>query len=188
VGILDAVVAIDLPEIDVTLGEWDYTIPALPAARWLVAVLSPQGGAIVPGLLEVQDRRDIWADFARGAFDEQELAEVERDALQAAAGRPWWEADRLIRTAFTSQSWPIVSGEMTHRGINLHAISLSSWLNWVYVLVINRCKDDAERSKFEAQLQAIPAGVTPDDLPETDEDMASAFMAAMGEQEALFGA
>jgi hypothetical protein len=186
VGTLDPLVAIDQPEIDVTLGEWDYTIPALPAARWLVAVLSPKGGAIVPGLLEFQDRSDIWADFAAGRFDVDELAAVERDALAAAAGRPWWEADRLVRAAFNTESWPIVSGEMTHRGINLHAISLSSWLNWVYTLVVNRCKDDAERSKFEAQLQAIPAGVEPEEAI-GDEDLGAAFMAAMGEQEALFG-
>jgi hypothetical protein len=183
---LDPLVSLTPPQIDVDLGDWTYTIPALPAADWLVAVLSPNGGAIVPGLLRVQDRRDIWADYAAGAWSEEELLEVEREALAAASGRPWWEADRLIRSAFSSDSWPIVSGEMIHRGIDVHTISLAGWLNWIFVLVISRCKDDAERSKFEAQLRAIPAGVTPEQLAESEEDMAAAFMAAMGEQETIF--
>lgn len=183
---LDPLVAIDIPEVEVDLGEWSYTVPKLPAGRWLVAVLNPQGGSIVPGLLALQDRRDVWADYALGAFTEEELADAERDALEAAAGRPWWEADRLIRSAFTTESWPIISGEMTHRGIDVHVVSLSAWLNWVYMLVVSRCKDDAERTKFEGQLKMPPVGVSPDEI-ESDEDVAAAFMAAFNEQGTLDG-
>lgn len=182
---VDPLVALDLPEIEIDVGEWTYVIPALPAARWLVAVTLGKGGGIVPGLLAEQDRRDVWADFADAKVDAEEIADAEREALAAAAGRPWWEADRLIRSAFTTESWPVISGEMTHRGINVHAISLSGWLNWVYMLIVSRCKDDAERSKFEAQLQAIPAGVKPEDVADSDEELAATFMAAMAEQEHL---
>lgn len=181
---MDPLVALHLPEIDVTLGQYDYTIPALPAAVWLTAVLAEQGGAIVPGLLGQQDQDDIWADYADEGWTPEELADVERDALGAAAGRPWWEADRLIRSAFTSESWPIISGEMTHRGIDVHAISLSGWLNWVFVLIVTRCKDDAERTLFESRLSMPPPSVKAEELYDED-DAGAAFLAAMNEAASL---
>lgn len=183
---MDPTVALILPEVDVDLGDSTYTIPALPAARWLVAVTWPEGGSIVPGLLCDQDQRDVWAEFADDRFTPEDLVAVEREALEAAAGRPWWEADRLIRSAFSTDSWPIVSGEMTHRGINVHEISLSGWLNWLFVLIITRCKDDAERSMFESKLKMPPAGVPVEELYDED-DAAAAFMAAMSEAATMGG-
>jgi hypothetical protein len=181
---VDPLVALHLPQIDVSLGAYDYTIPALPAAAWLEAVLSTEGGSIVPGLLNEQDRDDVWADFADDAWTAEELAEVERDALGAAAGRPWWEADRLIRSAFTSDAWPIISGEMTHRGVDVHTISLSGWLNWVFLLIVTRCKDDAERTMFESRLSMPPPSVKVEELYD-EEDAGAAFLAAMNEAAAL---
>lgn len=181
---MDPLVALDLPLVDVSLGDYDYTIPALPAAAWLAAVLAPNGGAIVPGLLCEQDRNDVWADFADERWTPEELLEVERDALGAAAGRPWWEADRLIRSAFTDESWPIISGEMTHRGVDVHAISLSGWLNWVFVLIVTRCKDDAERTLFESRLRMPPPSVKAEELYDED-DAGAAFLAAMNEAASL---
>ncbi len=183
---MDPSVALVLPQVDVDLGDSTYTIPALPAAAWLVAVTAEEGGSIVPGLLCEQDRRDVWADFADEAFTVEELAEVEREALGAAAGRPWWEADRLIRSAFSSDSWPIVSGEMTHRGIDVHTISLSGWLNWLFVLIVTRCKDDAERTMFESKLKMPPAGTPVEELYDEDE-AAAAFLAAMNEAASMGG-
>jgi hypothetical protein len=181
---VDPLVALHLPQVDISLGKYDYTIPALPAAPWLQAVLAAEGGAIVPGLLTEQDRNDVWADFADDGWTAEELAEVEREALGAAAGRPWWEADRLIRSAFTKESWPIISGEMTHRGIDVHTISLSGWCNWVFLLIVTRCKDDAERTLFESRLQMPPPSVKAEDLYD-EEDAGAAFLAAMNEAAAL---
>lgn len=184
---MDVLAGLYQTEVTVELGEWQYTIPALPASEWIAAVTAPNGGAIVPGLLNATDRTDAWRDFVQGGFDEQELAEVERDALEAAAGRPWWEADRLIRSLVDPENWPTVHGELMLRGLDLEALPLAAALNAVYALIRKMIShDEAALARFDTGLKAIPAGIKPEDVYDQAE-AADDFLSAMAEQQQLFG-
>jgi len=100
--------------------------------------------------------------------------------LTAAAGRPWWEADRLIRSS--GASWHIIGGELTRLGVNLGAESLAAVLNAIYVVCV-RTMDEKERSKFDIDLRLPPVGVEGVTAEEMYDQRAaeSAFMALMGQ-------
>lgn len=182
-----SVVVVRPVEVYVTVGEWEYEIPPLPAADWFAAVLAEDGGAIVPGLLCAADRKDIWADFLSGAVAAEDVAEVERAALTAAAGRPWWQADRLIRNTMADENRAILFGELMLRGLRLEEISLAAALDAIYALVRRLLShDEPALARFEAGLAVIPAGVPVEELQEETTDEAE-FMAMMQEQAQMFG-
>jgi hypothetical protein len=184
---MDALVGLRPAAVDVVLGDYAYTIPELPAADWIAAVLAEDGGAIVPGLLNVADRRLIWGDFARGGFSAEELAAVERDALAAVAGRPWWEADRLVRSLAAPDNLPTIHGELMLRGLDLERITFAAALNAVYAMVRKLLShDEAALARFDTGLKAVPPGVAIEELYD-QEEAAEDFLAAMAEQQQMFG-
>lgn len=183
----DPSVGLQPVEIIVELAGYEYVIPPLPAVEWLTAVLADDGGRIVPGLLERADQSAIWLDFVNGAFDGEELATVERAALEVAAGRPWWEADRLIRNLMEPGNRAVLYGELMLRGLDLQRLSLSAALDAIYALIRRLIShDEAALARFDAGLSAIPAGVKAEELEEqttTEEE----FAAMMLEQQQMFG-
>lgn len=184
---MDPLVGLRPTEVVVELAGYEYTIPALPASDWLTAVIAEGGGQIVPGLLNAADRGFVWQDYARVAFTPEELAEVERDALGAAAGRPWWEADRLIRSLVAPDNFPTLHGELMLRGLSFETLSLSAALNAVYALVRKMIShDEAALARFDAGLKAIPPGVAIEEVYD-QEEAAADFLAAMAEEQAMFG-
>lgn len=180
---MDPLVGLRPVEVIVELGEYEYTIPPLPAADWIAAVLTTDGGSIVPGLLNAADQRDVWSAFVVGDFDGDELADVERAALEVAAGRPWWEADRLVRSLAAQENWPTLHGELMLRGLDLAVLPLAAALNAIYALIRKMIShDEAALARFDANLAYIPPGVDVETLPTTDEDD---FRAMMLEQQQM---
>jgi hypothetical protein len=180
---VDPLVGLRPVEVIVELGDYEYTIPPLPAADWIAAVLTTDGGSIVPGLLNATDQRDVWTAFVLGEIDGDELAEVERAALEVAAGRPWWEADRLIRNLAAQENWPTLHGELMLKGLDLAVLPLAAALNAIYALIRRLIShDEPALARFDANLAMIPAGVDPAELPATDEDE---FRAMMLEQQQM---
>jgi hypothetical protein len=174
----DPIAALRPVEVDVQLGGWEYTIPALPASAWIRATLEADGGAIVPGLLAAaQDRSSIWTDYARGDVSKEEIAEAARDALEAVAGRPWWEASRLITGAAHQDAWAAVSGELFARGVDLDKMSLGAFLNAVYATAVRNGTKE-EREKLDFELKRIPPEVGEEAYDEAEEE--AAFMRDFG--------
>lgn len=184
---VDPTVGLQPLEIIVDLGGYEYTIPPLPAVDWLAAVLAEDGGRIVPGLLNAADKAAIWLDFVNGEFDGDELAGVERAALEVAAGRPWWEADRLARSLMEPGNRAILYGELMLRGLDLERLSLSAALDAIYALIRRLIShDEAALARFDAGLAVIPPGVSAAELEDqvTTEDE---FAAMMLEHQQMFG-
>jgi hypothetical protein len=176
---VDAGAALRPAPIEVQLGKWIYTIPALPAADWIEAILDDDGGAIVPGLMDEDTAYDVWREFLRGNIAKEELEQAWRYAVGAAAGQPWWQAARLVMSATNQGSWPTVHGRLTMRGVDLAAVSLGAFYNVVYFIGLESCKDDAERTTFEFQLTTPPPEVAAEDAL-AEFDAAGDFLAAMG--------
>lgn len=176
---MDAGAALRPAPIEVQLGEWIYTIPALPAADWIEAILDDDGGAVVPGLMDEDTARDVWREFLRGHIQRDELEKAWRYAIGAATGQPWWQASRLIMSATHKDSWPLVHGKLTMRGVDLDAVSIGAFYNAVYFLGLESCKDDAERSTWEFQLSVPPPEVAAEDAL-AEYDTAGDFMSALG--------
>lgn len=184
---MDAGAALRPCAIDVELGEYTYTIPALPAADWLQAWLdsATDGGALIPGLLERADRRDVWGEYVAGRLSAEDFAQASRDVLEAAGGRYWWEVSRLLASATHRDAWPLFSGKLTNQGVRLEEISLAQLINAVYTLAMEGCKDDQERDRLKLEVEMIPAGLSDDELDmlvDEDDDSASDFVIPTGDQ------
>lgn len=162
----------------VTLGEWDYQIPAEPASVWIRAIADPDGGAIVPGLLEPEDQRQVWRDLVMGRLEREVVNEAWRAVVGAASGRPWWEASRLVLSATSRENWGFIHGRLMTRGVDLDRFSLGGFCNIVHVMALEACKDESERSRYEFELTTPPDGVEPEDAHEAT-DAAEDFLAAM---------
>lgn|GEM_PF-2171894 len=144
--------------VEVDLGGRTYTIPPLPAGRWFLAILDDeQPMPIVPGLLGPDDEEAILEGLLDGLFTVEELIRVHREALAAASGWKWWEADRLIRSA--AAEWRHVGGELTVHGVDLDAAPLGAALNAIYALAVRNMTKE-QRFTFDGQLSTPPAGVS----------------------------
>ena len=183
---MDVVASLRPCAIDVQLGEWIYTIPELPAADWIEAIVDPDGGSIVPGLMDEVTQRDVWNTYLRGLIEPEELEHAWRYALEAATGQRWWTAAKLFLSATEKGTWPVLHGSLLARGVDLEYISIGAAWNVIYRLALEGCKDESERAKLEFDIAHPPPGV---DISEAFDkaQAASDFLAAMGIARGLDG-
>lgn len=174
----DALAALRIWALDVDLGGEVFTVPPRPAADWFIAIIDTETPLpLIPGLMDRDAEERITDMLLDGTIDADLLVTRQRELLTAAAGRPWWEADRLIRSS--AESWNIIGGELTRLGVDLGKESLASVLNAIYVICV-RTMDEKERNKFDIDLRMPPIGVegvTAEDM--YDEKAASAAFAAL---------
>jgi hypothetical protein len=176
----DALAALKIWALDVDLAGETFTVPPIPAVGWFVAILDDQTPLpLIPGLMDGDAEERITDLLLDGKLDPQDITKRSRELLTSAAGRPWWEADRLIRSS--AESWQVIGGELTRLGVDLGAVSLAAALNAIYVICV-RTMDEKERNKFDIDLRLPPIGVEGVTTEEMyDEKAASAaFMALMG--------
>lgn len=153
----DALAALRIWAIDVELAGETFTVPPRPAVDWFLAILDQDAALpLIPGLM-VGDAEERISDLLLdGNLDIETVVARSRELLTEAAGRPWWEADRLIRSS--AAEWHIIGGELTRLGVDLEKVSLAAALNAIYVVCI-RTMDEKERNKFDIQLRVPPIGV-----------------------------
>jgi hypothetical protein len=177
----DALAALRIWALDVDLAEETFTVPPRPAVDWFEAILDEDALLpLIPGLMDGEAEERIADLLLDGKTTPEEIAQRSRELLTAAAGRPWWEADRLIRSA--GESWHIIGGELTRLGVNLSEVSLAAALNTIYVVCV-RTMDEKERNKFDIDLRMPPIGVEGVSTEDMYDQRAaeSAFMALMGQ-------
>jgi hypothetical protein len=179
---LDPVASLRVAAVDVQVGDWVYTVPALAADRWLEVILADRYEAIFPGLLDGEDRHDVYRLWLAGDITGDDLGACARDALSAVGGRDWWEVERLVRSAAAETSWPIIMGDLTRRGVRLDLISLSAFCDAVWAHVLTNATEE-QRHQLEFELRRPPSEIDLDEL--YDEEGASAdFEADLAEQQA----
>lgn len=151
-----AVGALKVWAVEIDLGEHVYRIPPLPAQDWFLAVLLDDNPLpIVPGMLEPADHDQVLDALLEGELNLEDVIIANREALEAASGWRWWEADRLIRSA--GAEWRDIGGALSSRGVDLAQVSLGAALNAIYSLAI-RNLDEQKRFTFLARLSSPPPG------------------------------
>jgi hypothetical protein len=176
----DALAALRIWALDVELGEETFVVPARPAADWFVAILDEDVPLpLVPGMMDAAAQEQVEEMLLDGLIDVDLIVRRSREVLTAAAGRSWWEADRLIRSA--AAEWHVIGGELTRLGVDLGGVSLAAALNAIYVVCV-RTMDEKERNKFDIDLRMPPIGVEGVKAEDMYDVKAaeSAFMALMG--------
>jgi len=173
--LLDPIAALRCWQIDVEIGGTVYTIPALPAADWLVPIVEGSWGDIVPGLLPPEQAEPLDDLIAELTLEPEELRHAAQAALAEAAGTRWWTARAL---AGGLMQVPQLTGRLLARGLDPAVISLGGYLTAAYATVVDGM-DQTQRVRFDMDLQRPPAGVPVDEW--WDEDAAADnFYAAMG--------
>lgn len=153
----DALAALRIWALDVELAGETFEVAPRPAADWFVAILDEDTPLpLIPGMMDAAAEDRITDMLLDGVIDAELIATRSRELLTAAAGRPWWEADRLIRSS--GASWHIIGGELTRLGVDLDRVSLAAALNAIYVVCV-RTMDEKERTKFDIDLRMPPIGV-----------------------------
>lgn len=184
---MDAGASLQPSAIDVELGKWIYTIPALPASAWIEALLDEEnGGSIVPGLMDEVTQADVWRQFLLGNIDKAELEEGWRAALGAASGQPWWQVSRLVMSCAQGEAWPVVHGKLLKWGVDLDRISLGGLYNVLLLLAYESCKDDNDRATFEFNLTSPPPEVSVEEAM-VEADVQDDWMAAFSSFQQITG-
>ena len=151
---LDPMAVVRCWAIDVDVGGATYTIPALPASEWLLAVLGALSD-VVPGLLTRPDELD---DQLIDGHLGEECRTAAREAITAASGTTWWTATRLAQAATqTAIGW-----ELTSRGVDPTRLPFAAYLGAVY-RTGQKLMDEQGRARWDWELDKPPAGVRPAD-------------------------
>lgn len=149
----DPVTSLAPCEIDVRIGGELYTVPAIPALDWVMAIIGGTGD-IIPGLLLPEHRRAVMERFVAGDVSIEELNRAWRDVLAVACGRSWWSAWRLCASATAPEVWPAVHGQLLTKGIDLERLSIGGLCNVLFYLMVHGAgsPEEVERVKFELEV------------------------------------
>lgn len=158
--------------LEIQMAGETFTIPARPAADWLLAYLEQGYDGVVPGMLAEADHFDDL--FMDGAISYQDCVTAARAALGLAAGTRWWSAARLMSTI--PSTW--VGHRLLVAGVDPAVVPLAAYLAAGYATAQREMKEET-LGRFDHELEMPPEGVPVEEF--YDEDAAAdLFMAAMG--------
>jgi hypothetical protein len=159
--------------VTVHLGHRDWTIPALPAADWLTALMQDplDPDDIFPGLLCREDQDSLEEALVLGDITVEEMYDAVLDIISTVSARSWWITLRL--TFLARDSWDNLGAELILKGVDPERLSISAWLD-AFLLVVLRNIDPKRAAAFTMQLEVPPEG---ESMPEEDMEMsADAFL------------
>lgn len=157
-----------------------FRIDPLPAADWIEAILTEDLAAIFPGLLRDRGLEgDVWAMLLDGTAGRDELVSAAQHALAGAAGRSWWEAQRLVHAAAEVRAKPVIFGALVRAGFDFQVRSFSAFLDAVYSFAVEGATDEA-RLRMDTELRSPPPGVDEQDVY-SDEEAEADFLLALGD-------
>jgi hypothetical protein len=126
---------------------------------WLDAIAANPTTGVVPGMCDGPTRVAVASALLSRSVTAGELWEAAAAAIEDAAGRPWWEAVRLVGVA---QSARQLLGMLTLDGVHAHAVTFGAWCDAALVTVL-RNVDEKKRTQFEVDFM-MPPGGSIDDL------------------------
>lgn len=155
---MDLAASLRVFSVQVEFGEAIYTLPPTVAGPWLEAFHSQGWAGIFPGMLDGPDSLAVGRAIIRGEATSEDVLACARDALELAAGRRWWWAERLVAALTATKAWPAVHGQLYRAGVRLDVAPLGALLDAVYSMCVEGLTED-KRVEFDRELEAPPAGV-----------------------------
>lgn len=131
--------------VEVTIRGQDYLIPPRPAVDWFETMLTDNLLELLPP--EAQEQVEELYDENPEAVNQIAL-----DAYEAASGRPWYVAARLVSIMLDTQA----RGEILAR-VDLDRLSFAGALDAIYATFV-RWMDKDKRAEFDAMLNAPTPG------------------------------
>lgn len=157
--------------LSVRLDDVTYTVDPLTAAGWL-RVLPWEGWPLLLFNEHFSSRsRDRVLDrLTAGTWTRADVVGLGRAALAEAAGRPWWEAERLAAWSLQKH----VLGAVLAKGTDPERLTLAAFLAVTEHLVMSGL-DEMRRAQAEAELMMPP----PEEIRNQPEEDLSTTVARM---------
>lgn len=162
-------------EVFAITGQWSALLDRLRFEVWqqgLLYDLVDEGSA---------DYLDDRLGDPRDMLTLRQMRRVAEGLVEAATGRRWWIAQKLIATV--ADQWADLDGVLLLRGVDLAALAAEAparVCNVMHALLVEG-RDRREREVFEFKLRQPPAGVNVREIEVMSaEEQGTAFMAAMG--------
>lgn len=179
----DATASLRPRAVEVQLGDWLFVIEALPAADWIEAIQIGDLAAIFPGLLRDRElENEVWTLLVEDEVTREDLVVAAHGALSAAAGRPWWEAQRLVAAAMHERASAVVLGSLVRSGFDFGVRSLAAFLDAAYSFAVQD-RNEESRMRLDIELRTPPPGVEIEEVDAMfpDDEAEAEFMAALGD-------
>lgn len=141
----------------------EYVFHPVPAARWLDALGAPGWPlTVTSNFTEGMSYTRLYDALSEDRLPEDHVLRTARAALAEAAGRPWWEAERLASMALR----PEFLGHLLMRGADPATMTLAAFLALVHATVM-QAQDRMGQMKFDAEI-SMPPPEALDEVPEED--------------------
>jgi hypothetical protein len=139
----------------VVVGGVTYTVAAVDAGGWLVALTSDLHDSVVPGLLLAEDRLAVVRRLMVGGVESDALWAAARDVIEVVSGHRWWQALYLV--GYAEQGHGALYGRLLLAGVRPEGITFAAWCAAMFAM-ITRDMDEAQRTRFDASFLMPPDG------------------------------
>lgn len=158
--------ALSQEPVPVSIGRYRFSVPAVPASTWILALTDDSDSGILPGMLSERDEDRFWRLLETERVATRDVVRAVKDLIGVVSGVKWWEALKLIYMAEHNDGE--FYGRLLLRGVRPEDMSLSAWCSAATALALEG-QDDKTRLQFTTRLKAPPPGIDNDE--EVDEGM-----------------
>lgn len=152
----DPIASLTTWPVELVIAGHQYTLPAKPAADWLIALIDDFGSfAQLIDMLTVEEKAAIEQALIDGQIEEGELEQAFRDAVEAVAGRPWWVVLNYLNLLLGA--WPRFHGRILSAGLDPCQVSLGAYLDVAHFSFIDGREESAVQ-KITNFLETPPSG------------------------------
>lgn len=144
-----------------------HVFPVLSAETWLGIMSSDRWIVDTVSSLAPVSYDSFLDGVESGETSREQVVSLARSALAQSAGRPWWEAERLVGACFNDSGRLI--GTILNGGVDPSRMTLAVFLACVWAALTKGA--DAERLiSLEASLLVPPPDATPEERAGLDDD------------------
>lgn len=136
----------------VSIGRYEFEIPALSAVDWLAYLMQPDPDVDLIVMELLPDVDDLLID---GEIELEDVYESVLDLIATVCARSWWVALRQISVA--RASWNILGPQMLE-SVDASQVSIAAWLDILLIKMLNSM-DPKETTLFTSRLEAPPAAI-----------------------------
>ena len=173
----DPAASLSLFPVELEVGGHIFTLPALPARRWVEMLVANDLLLMVAaepeGFIDDGQARRLEEMLLDGVVSMEEVRAALQEAVGVVAGRDWWEAVGLVFTVAAEVNWARMHGQLVVAGVDSGSVPFGAWLDAAMWLATQHM-DEKQLGRFLGVLQTPPVEVG------LDEGGAFVFPAAAG--------
>lgn len=147
-----------------------YLFPLMSAAQWCRLLTEKGWPVLLVQGMDADPYERVLAAIERGELGQEEIVSLARAVLADAAGRPWWEAERLVRSCIEGDGRLL--GMILLAGVRPETMTLASFCCAVWAQ-ITKGADATQLLRAQSELCVPPPEVPLEELEEGVDDMSA---------------